>query len=82
MISNRFSFTVFSVGVAVTLLFLSIDAAAQTQTARLVGTVTDASGGTVANAKVTATQGETKKTTATTTNSSGEYVLPALQPGT
>jgi hypothetical protein len=55
--------------------------AAQTQTARLVGTVSDTSGGTVANAKVTATQQETKKTIETTTNTSGEYVLPALQPG-
>ena len=30
---------------------------------------------------VTATQQETKKTTEATTNTSGEYVLPSLQPG-
>lgn len=64
------------------LFFLSMHVAAQTQTARLVGSVSDASGGTVANAKVTATQQETKKTNTTSTSTSGEYVFPVLQPGT
>ena len=54
---------------------------AQTQTARLVGTIHDASGAVIPNARVSATQVDTSKTTATTANSTGEYVLAALQPG-
>ena len=64
------------------LTHLSVQTFAQTQTARLVGTVHDASGAVIPNAKVTATQEDTSKTTATTATSTGEYVLPALQPGT
>jgi Carboxypeptidase regulatory-like domain len=67
---------------AVALLFLSANVFAQTQSARLVGTVHDASGAAIPNAKITATQQETKKTTETTSSTTGEYVLPALQPGT
>lgn len=60
---------------------LSAQVFAQTQTARLVGTVQDASGGAMPNARVTATQEETQKTTQTLTNVRGEYVLPSLPPG-
>ena len=55
---------------------------AQTQTARLVGTVHDSTGAVVPNAKVTAVNAGTKVATDATSNSSGDYVLPALQPGT
>ena len=67
---------------AAALFFLSANVFAQTQSARLVGTVHDASGAAIPNAKITATQQETKKTTETTSSATGEYVLPALQPGT
>jgi protocatechuate 3,4-dioxygenase beta subunit len=63
------------------LFFLSVHVVAQTQTARLVGAVHDASGAIIPGARVTATQDETKKTTETATNTSGEYVFPSLQPG-
>jgi hypothetical protein len=63
-------------------VFLSAHGFAQTQTARLVGTVHDASGAAIPNARVVATQDATKQHTETTTNPSGEYVLSALQPGT
>ncbi len=53
----------------------------QTQTARLIGTVHDASGAVVPNAHVTAVNSATRVKTETTTNASGDYVLPALQPG-
>jgi protocatechuate 3,4-dioxygenase beta subunit len=66
---------------AAALLLISAHAFAQTQTARLVGTIHDASGAAIPNAMVSATQQETKRTSETKTNSSGEYVLGALQPG-
>ena len=67
---------------AAALLISSAHIIAQTQTARLVGTVHDASGAAIPNAKVIATHEETKQTTEASTNTSGEYVLPSLQPGT
>ena len=54
---------------------------AQTQTARLVGTVHDSSGAVVPNAKVTAVNNATKVKDEAVTNNAGDYVLPALQPG-
>ena len=54
----------------------------QTQTARLQGTVHDASGAIVPDAKVVAVNIQTKDVSDTTTNSSGLYMLPALRPGT
>lgn len=63
------------------LLIFSAQIFAQTQTARLVGTIHDASGAVIPNARVSAIQVDTGKTTATTANSTGEYVLAALQPG-
>ena len=62
--------------------FLAALCFAQTQTARLVGTVKDATGAVVPNAKVSAVHNETKTRTDTTSNASGEFVLPALQRGT
>ena len=53
----------------------------QTQTARLLGTVHDATGAVVPNAHVTAVNSATRVKTETATNASGDYVLPALQPG-
>src|ERR1017187_5825899 len=69
------------------LLFLVMVLAAslcfgQTQSARLQGTVHDASGAIVPNAKVVAVHIATKDSSDATTNSSGLYVLPVLRPGT
>ena len=69
------------------LLFLATVLAAglcfgQTQSARLQGTVHDASGAIVPNAKVIAVHNATKDSSDATTNSSGVYVLPVLRPGT
>ena len=47
----------------------------------LLGTVTDASGATVANAKVTATETTTGAIHVSATNDSGNYTFPDLQPG-
>ena len=49
---------------------------------RLVGTVTDPSGGIVPNAQVTIIEEETGLVFQTQTNSAGEFVRPALKPST
>jgi hypothetical protein len=51
------------------------------RTATLVGTVTDASGATVANADVTATNVDTQVVTRGKTNDTGAYYLPFLNVG-
>ncbi len=48
----------------------------------ILGTVSDPSGATVANAKVTATQAETGSSRDSVTNESGNYTMPDLPPGT
>ena len=48
----------------------------------VVGTITDASGGAVPNATVTATNGATEVKTSATTNASGEYRITNLPAGT
>src|SRR3982750_4428263 len=56
-------------------------AEAQISTAAVVGTMTDSSGGAVGGVKVTATNIETGLIYTGETNSSGEFVVPALPPG-
>ena len=63
------------------LLILAALCLAQTQTARLQGTVHDASGANVPNARVVAINIMTHDLSDTTTNASGFYILPALRPG-
>src|SRR5271166_1174048 len=55
---------------------------AQRDLATLVGTVTDPSGGVVANAKVTITETDTNQSYNITTNGRGEFVRPALKAAT
>ncbi len=55
---------------------------AQAVTATLLGSVTDASGAVVPNAKVTATEVNTKISRSVSTNQEGLYALPYLSPGT
>lgn len=55
--------------------------AAQIDTATIVGTVTDASGAVVPNAKVTALNINTNSSVSSQTNSLGQYVIPALKVG-
>ena len=68
---------------AVLIGFLSASAAyAQVVTATLTGTVTDASGATVPQATVTATETTTGVSRSTVTSGEGVYSLPFLSPGT
>ncbi|HZL56555.1 MAG TPA: carboxypeptidase regulatory-like domain-containing protein, partial [Bryobacteraceae bacterium] len=55
---------------------------AQAVNATLLGTVTDAGGGTVAGAKVIVTETATNVIRTVQTNDSGNYILPDLPPGT
>jgi len=48
----------------------------------LVGTVTDANGAVIPNAKVTVLNADTQQQRAMTTSSTGDYVFTLLQPGT
>lgn len=48
----------------------------------ITGVVTDQSGASISGASVTVTNPQTNFTRATTTNSTGNYEVPALQPGT
>src|SRR5258707_14658465 len=50
-------------------------------TASLTGTVRDSTGASIANAQVTLTSPERGITRETTTNSDGDYSVPALTPG-
>jgi hypothetical protein len=63
-------------------LFLCACALGQTLTGTLVGSVTDSSGGTIGNAKVTITETNTNVSRSTQTNDSGNYIFPELPPGT
>jgi hypothetical protein len=53
----------------------------QAVTATLLGTVTDSTGATIANAKVTATEAGTGALHLSVTNESGNFTIPDLQPG-
>jgi hypothetical protein len=64
----------------VTLCFASY-LAAQTDTARLIGTISDATGAVLSGATVTVTNSGTSRTVTAKTNDSGEYVVNALQAG-
>ncbi|NOT62567.1 MAG: TonB-dependent receptor [Acidobacteria bacterium] len=60
---------------------LSVGVAAQENRATIVGTVSDANGGSIPNATIKATNLETNATTTTTSNQSGVYTLPFLPVG-
>ncbi len=70
---------------AIALLLLtsvSISLAQAGSTGTIIGTVTDASGASVANARVTITNTATNVAKETTTSSTGTYAVPFLIPGT
>ena len=55
---------------------------AQNNTARLTGTIIDSSGGAILSAEVSVTNTETGIKWVTSSNDSGIYQIPLLQPGT
>ena len=64
------------------ILSLSPSLFGQAVNATLLGTITDASGATVAGVKVTVTETATGTVHESVTNESGNYTLPDLPPGT
>ncbi|MCI0624267.1 MAG: carboxypeptidase-like regulatory domain-containing protein, partial [Acidobacteria bacterium] len=54
---------------------------AQSELATLTGTVTDSSGGVIANADVTVTNQGTNISSTGRSNENGRYVVPSLKPG-
>src|SRR5258708_28419147 len=56
-------------------------ASAQSQEGRILGTVTDQSGGLVKGTRVTITNVDTGVTRTLETNDAGDYVAPSLPPG-
>lgn len=62
--------------------FLSLHSFAQTTSTTILGTVTDAAGAVVANAKVTVTNNGTGVSRTITTASTGDYSFPLLDVGT
>src|SRR5579864_7598764 len=67
---------------ALSLLLSALPSRPQEVTARLSGTVKDSAGGVVPEAALTATNSSTGVVTRTTSGGSGDYVFPALAPGT
>jgi outer membrane receptor protein involved in Fe transport len=61
---------------------LAAVASAQTQTARLQGTIKDSSGAVVPGAKVVAVNDLTQESSDAVSNETGFYILPVLRPGT
>src|SRR5579864_9272979 len=62
--------------------FLGLPLFAQVNTGRILGTVTDQTGGVIAGAMVTVTNSQTGVARNLTTDQSGEYNAPNLLPGT
>lgn len=66
----------------VTLLWFSAAAVAQSTAGRILGTLTDQSGAAVAGASVVVTDVQRGTSRTVTTDDSGNYAVPDLQPGT
>jgi hypothetical protein len=62
-------------------VLLAVPVLAQVNTSTIAGVVKDETGSVVPNAKITATLTATGQQRETTTNDSGEYVVPQLAPG-
>ena len=71
-----------SIFAMVVLLFATNTAFSQAVTGSLLGTISDVSGASAPNAKITITESNTGISRSTTTNESGNYSFPDLAPGT
>jgi carboxypeptidase family protein/TonB-dependent receptor-like protein len=79
---NNLSRRVFrTLSLAVSLFFVGCVAQAQFDSGSLVGTIRDQSGAAVSGASITVTNNATNIATSTTSNSSGDYEVPALHAG-
>ena len=71
----------FTLLVSILLMGIMLPAYAQTTTGAASGTITDPSGASVAGAQVVSVNLDTRETHTAATNSSGNYIFPALVPG-
>lgn len=78
--SRKRAIQLFAMAIAVVLI--SVPLFSQVNTGRILGTITDPSGGVIAGAMVTVTNTGTGVARTLTTNQSGEYAAPDLTPGT
>src|ERR1700731_1822538 len=69
-------------GILVTLLFSSAPSFAQGSSGRILGTITDQTGGSISGATVTVSDTQRGTSRVLTTDASGSYNAPDLQPGT
>ena len=67
---------------SLTVFLLAVSAFGQTTAGRILGTLTDPSGAAVAGATVVVTDTQRGTSRSTTTDESGNYTVPDLQPGT
>ena len=67
---------------ALAIVLMAFAASAQGTAGRILGTITDQSGGVIANATVTVTDVQRGIARSFTTDQSGEYSAPSLLPGT
>lgn len=68
--------------VLIAFLYLTLSVRAQTINGTISGSVVDPSGAVVPDARIIVTNELTNETRRDTTNPQGEFVFPALQPGT
>ena len=68
-------------GIVCLLLVFSLSAFSQTTTGRILGTISDPSGAAVAGATVVITDVQRGGTRTVSTDGSGNYAVPELQPG-
>src|SRR6266853_5965020 len=80
--SVRFRKAMQLLGGTMGVLLLCVPLFSQGSAGRIVGTVTDQSGGVVAGATITITDTERGVTKTLVTNEPGEYNAPSLNPGT
>jgi hypothetical protein len=71
-----------TLGALALLMLIPVDIHAQLSAVKLSGTITDASGAVIANARLSGKNVETGETTELTTNNDGFYQSPMLAPGT
>src|SRR6266542_2893085 len=80
--SNRAGFHRTCIGISFCLLIWALQALAQTSSATLTGTVRDSSGAVLPGVTITATNTLRNTSHSTISNEAGNYVIPALNPGT
>ena len=81
-VSNRLAFALRLLIFGVIVIFFCTVVRAQGNTGRILGTITDGSGGAIAGATVTVTDVERGVTRTLTSDGTGQYAAPNLLPGT